>query len=209
MTRFLFSIAVAALVAGCQTSTTSNRAEPFAKTRQPVPEAQFKNGKSTSGEQKVAAKKPEVKPRKLSSLNIVDVVVKPPSAKRSSFVSYNLENARVIAIADSVMTADLEKLDNDKGWPVVVTVTLDRLYLAKGAGAFLGASDSGATGVLSVAAKGSGAEVIPARKIHATGSVRLGLGGVIGMALVGSEEQELSRVAAALAKRAQVVLFGI
>lgn len=199
----MLAFGLVSVIAGCQTTTNSNLAEPFANTRQPLPETpQFKDGKSTAGAaaaQPVEAAKPE--PVKPSSLDVVSVVVVAPATKKGSYSANQLDNARVAEIANRVIKADLEQYDNDKGWPVVVTYTLDGLYLAGGAGAFIGASDSAAKGTLSVTAKGSGAVVIPPRKINASGSTRLGMGGIIGLAMVGSQEEELTRVATALSRK--------
>jgi hypothetical protein len=139
-------------------------------------------------------------------LNVVEVIVDSSQADKEFGSSFTLDKARAARIADQILTARLEQVDDDGGKPVVVHFSVTQLYLANGAFAALGSTNSTMGGTLSVRDKASGSPVVQGAVLRASGSARLG--GLIGVAQIGGQEQEMALVSNAVAEKIAQSLFG-
>ncbi|MEB8389422.1 hypothetical protein OO012_19580 [Rhodobacteraceae bacterium KMM 6894] len=139
-------------------------------------------------------------------LNVAEVIVDTSQADKEFGSSSKLDKARAARIADQILTARLEQADDDGGKPVVVYFTVTQLYLAHGALAVMGSTNSSIGGTLSVRDKASGTPVVQGAVLRASGSSRLG--GLIGVAQIEEQEQEMALVSTGVAEKIAQSLFG-
>lgn len=225
------ALAVCSVLAACQTTAPTEQSlsrDPFARTRQPVPEVpQFRNGKPTdtkdasadaaatpaspakpASNRKVVestVKKSEM-PGNFAAGNVVDVRVDSSNADKGFGWAFTIDKAKAARIADQAITAELEAVDNDKGQPIVVHVHFNMLYLAGGAGALLGSTNSAARVSFFVTDRNDNRLAPGGGRVNAAGSRRLG--GLLGAAQVKSQDEEMALVARGVGAELKKALFG-
>lgn len=220
------------MLAGCQPNSVpaATPRNPFPNTGQPAPEApQFRNGKpSVTGEEEIpanpAAGATAAQPRNkavaktasrsaptrpLQAANVTDVVIDMTNADKGFGWAFTIDKARAAQIADPVVTARFEKIDNDKGRPVVLTIHFNMLYLANtGSAIALGSHkshNSAARVTYDVRDRNTNQVALAGGRTSAAGSRRFG--GLISAGQIQSQDGEMALVAQGIANALEKALF--
>ncbi|UYV36430.1 hypothetical protein N4R57_15655 [Rhodobacteraceae bacterium D3-12] len=193
---------IPAFLAACQSSGTGPT-DPFAKTSQPIPEAQFKNGTRTTTPAAPAVK-PATKAARApiqSLIKVVDVRVDVSVASNRSIRGFTFSDDQAEAILKQGVKSSLRPLSTG-ATRVALTLRVERLYIPNpGAGALLGSNYPHAAAIVQMVDARTNAPIGVAFKVSVGGAKAAGgefRPGLIGAAMQDGEAGDFNNLARAL-----------